>query len=152
MSKWSAAYRDSRWQKLRLEVMDRDGWVCSSCEKGDGDGVTLNVHHAYYEAGKAPWEYDSDTLTTLCEDCHQKIHEKQKKLLASIMNAGAICGGTEDIIDVLRGFVDAHFKGPAFDNTTAYSEGFALGRMLINPVDAMSITNGQYIQQSGGAK
>jgi hypothetical protein len=74
MSKWSAAFRDSRWQKKRLQVMDRDNWTCRSCG-ASGEGVTLNVHHAYYESGKAPWEYPLHTLVTWCETCHEKRHD-----------------------------------------------------------------------------
>ena len=35
----------------------------------------LNVHHTYYIEGRKPWEYDNETLVTLCEDCHKKRHE-----------------------------------------------------------------------------
>ena len=80
MSKWSSAFRDSRWQQMRLKVMERDQWQCQSC--GDkGEGVTLNVHHIYYEKGKAPWEYDDDVLITWCEECHKSRHKLQKQLL-----------------------------------------------------------------------
>jgi hypothetical protein len=74
MSKWSAAFRDSRWQKKRLQVMERDNWKCQSCG-ASGEGITLNVHHAFYESGKAPWEYPDHTLVTWCETCHEKRHE-----------------------------------------------------------------------------
>ncbi len=82
MSKWSSAFRDSRWQRKRLEIMERDGWFCQSC--GKKDGVALNVHHAYYESGKAPWEYPSECLITYCEDCHTKRHKLQNDLLVKI--------------------------------------------------------------------
>lgn len=74
MSKWSSAFRDSRWQKKRLEIMNRDKWTCRSCGKS-GENVTLNVHHAYYETGKAPWEYLNETLVTLCDKCHKERHD-----------------------------------------------------------------------------
>jgi len=73
MSKWSSAYRDSRWQKMRLKVMERDGFACQSCGK-DGPDAALAVHHTYYEAGTAPWEYPLDSLITWCEDCHDGRH------------------------------------------------------------------------------
>ncbi len=34
----------------------------------------LNIHHTYYLKGCKPWEYDNDSLVTLCEDCHKKRH------------------------------------------------------------------------------
>lgn len=62
--------KDPRWQRKRLEVMERDGFECVVCGSGE---KTLNVHHGYYEKGLAPWEYDSQTLWTICEDCHKAI-------------------------------------------------------------------------------
>jgi hypothetical protein len=86
MSKWAAKYKDSRWQKKRLEVMERDGWTCQSCG-ATGPGTTLNVHHVYYESGKAPWEYPTETLRTWCEDCHKCRQEKQRDVLLGVSYA-----------------------------------------------------------------
>lgn len=99
MSKWSSAFRDSRWQKLRLKVMERDGWQCRACGNGSGDGVTLNVHHAYYTAGTAPWEYPVDSLVTYCEGCHEIKHALQKSILHASVNR-SICAfvGVESLV------------------------------------------------------
>jgi hypothetical protein len=59
--------KDPRWQRKRLEVMQRDAWSCQNC----GDKTTnLQVHHRRYDRGKKPWEYGDDVLVTLCENCH----------------------------------------------------------------------------------
>lgn len=63
---------DPRWQKKRLEILNRDNFQCQQC--GD-DKATLHVHHGYYERGLEPWEYDDDTLHTLCEGCHESVQE-----------------------------------------------------------------------------
>jgi len=63
---------DPRWQKKRLEILSRDDFKCLQC--GDGSS-TLHVHHGYYERGLDPWEYDNDTLHTLCDDCHKTTAE-----------------------------------------------------------------------------
>lgn len=73
--------RDPRWQRKRLEVMQRDNFCCTWCGNGE---VTLNVHHHYYTKGKSPWDYDDSALTTLCEDCHQDIERKKLELLKCI--------------------------------------------------------------------
>lgn len=62
------SYRDPRWQKLRLEVMQRDGFACQACGSVD---KTLNVHHLVYCKGKPVWEHPEIYLVTLCEDCHE---------------------------------------------------------------------------------
>ena len=58
---------DPRWQKKRLQVLERASWACEAC--GD-DSSTLHVHHGYYARGVEPWEADFDTLWCLCELCH----------------------------------------------------------------------------------
>lgn len=71
MSNYSELLRDPRWQKKRLEIMQRDNFRCLQC----GSKVkTLNVHHQYYVKGRSPWEYGNDSLLTLCEDCHHGIN------------------------------------------------------------------------------
>lgn len=70
--KFWAAYRDPRWQKRRLEVLDRADWTCESCEATDKE---LQVHHRYYERGKKPWEYPDEALQCLCDPCHDRVTE-----------------------------------------------------------------------------
>lgn len=38
------------------------------------DSVNLEVHHKYYILNKLPWEYSINALTTLCDQCHEKVH------------------------------------------------------------------------------
>ncbi len=64
--------RDPRWQRLRLEIMQRDDFACREC---GSKSATLNVHHTYYVRGRAPWEYEASILRTLCEPCHKSISE-----------------------------------------------------------------------------
>lgn len=59
--------RDPRWQRKRLEIMNRDHWRCTFC--GDANS-TLHIHHLFYVSGRAPWQYLNSALTTLCEECH----------------------------------------------------------------------------------
>jgi 5-methylcytosine-specific restriction endonuclease McrA len=35
----------------------------------------LHVHHKYYINDKLPWEYSNDALITLCQICHQDVHD-----------------------------------------------------------------------------
>jgi hypothetical protein len=65
---YSDKLKDPRWQKKRLEILQRDNWACVSCGSED---VTLHVHHKVYEKNQEPWDIDSSLLITLCEDCHE---------------------------------------------------------------------------------
>lgn len=73
-SPYSDLLRHPRWQKKRLEIMQRDGFGCQWCLATD---KTLNVHHLYYAPGRAPWEYEDGSLVTICEDCHSAEHDKK---------------------------------------------------------------------------
>lgn len=69
--------RDPRWQRKRLEIMERAGFECEDC---GCDDTTLNVHHSYYEKGMNPWDYPDLSLHCLCEPCHEKAQEVLRKL------------------------------------------------------------------------
>jgi hypothetical protein len=77
--------RDPRWQRRRLEVMNRDDFTCQRC--GD-DTSTLNVHHRAYAGRRDPWDYPLTALVTLCEDCHKDETygraDCEKQLLAAL--------------------------------------------------------------------
>jgi len=68
---YSDKLKDPRWQKKRLEIMQRDGFACQECH---ADDVHLNVHHSYYVSGRWPWNYPDWGLRTLCEACHENHH------------------------------------------------------------------------------
>jgi hypothetical protein len=69
---YSEMLKHPKWQKKRLEVLERANFECELC--GDGDS-TLNVHHGYYRKGNKPWEYRDESFHCLCEDCHSGVTE-----------------------------------------------------------------------------
>ena len=73
--------KDPRWQKKRLEIMERDRWACVSCQSTN---KTLTVHHGLYRWGVAPWDLPSDTMWTLCEECHQRAQDRLADLKLEI--------------------------------------------------------------------
>ena len=75
LKKYSEKLKDPRWQKKRLEVMERDKFRCLSC--GD-EKSTLAVHHLYYVSGRNPWQYPMWSLQTLCEGCHDMEHFREE--------------------------------------------------------------------------
>lgn len=66
--------QDPRWQKVRLQVLERDGWKCRLCESSK---ETLHVHHDYYVSGRAPWDYPLSTYKTLCASCHEFVSKEE---------------------------------------------------------------------------
>jgi hypothetical protein len=85
VDKYSDKLKDPRWQKKRLEILQRDNWECQRCEDKKS---TLHVHHRRYIPGRDPWDYPEETLVTLCEDCHEEesasINETCSDLIAMI--------------------------------------------------------------------
>lgn len=67
---------DARWQRKRLEIMRRDNFKCLNCH----EEKSLHVHHLHYEKGKMIWEYDDESLVTLCQRCHEMLHKDLAKL------------------------------------------------------------------------
>lgn len=70
MSTYYEKLRSPQWQRKRLEIMERDSFTCQCCETKEKN---LQIHHVYYLPNKKPWEYDNESLITLCCDCHDEI-------------------------------------------------------------------------------
>ena len=82
--------KDPRWQKLRLAVFERDGWACRICGAKDR---TLNAHHTFYKRdAQGLWDYEPETIVTLCDACHEAEHEQfhdaRENLFESLARAG----------------------------------------------------------------
>ena len=56
------------YRKLRIEVLERDGWRCQSCGSSD----CLQVHHICFRSRLG--DDEDENLITLCADCHSYIH------------------------------------------------------------------------------
>jgi hypothetical protein len=69
MLKYSEKLKDPRWQKMRLEILQRDNFTCRYCFD---DKTTLHVHHKSYKYNNDPWDYPEENFITLCENCHEK--------------------------------------------------------------------------------
>ncbi|WP_342615784.1 HNH endonuclease [Peribacillus frigoritolerans] len=89
-------YRTSAWNKIRLEALVRDNFECQQCKlegrvhvdsikiEGERKSVELNVHHKYEIEDYPQLALVLDNLTTLCLNCHNKMHgrvfgEQKKK-------------------------------------------------------------------------
>ena len=56
------------YEKLRQQVLRRDGWRCQSC----GALSYLEVHHREFRSQSGD---DADeNLITLCTACHSRVH------------------------------------------------------------------------------
>lgn len=102
-SEYARKFKDPRWQKNRLAVLQRDDFRCQQC---DSDTETLHVHHLYYEGHKDPWDYPLSAFLTLCEGCHEDetiaLRETERRLLLALKKAGAMSAQIEYIAEALE--------------------------------------------------
>lgn len=108
--------KSPKWQKKRLEIMQRDGFKCRSC--GD-DKSQLSVHHIFYLKGKKVDEYHNSFLLTLCDKCHNELH-RQTELVYYAITQHAIHISAPLIIDYFKALRMAIKIEP--DYCVAYSE------------------------------
>lgn len=77
--KYQDKLRSPKWQKKRLEILQRDNFTCQLC----GDEKTeLHVHHIKYTG--EPCEAPDEDLQTLCKTCHELetlLHKKGETLI-----------------------------------------------------------------------
>jgi hypothetical protein len=96
---YSDKLKDPRWQKKRLEVLQRDGWTCQNCADKSS---TLHVHHKTYRQSD-PWDSPMWDLITLCESCHdEETHERQEienQLLRTLRKAGLLTQHLGAVVD-----------------------------------------------------
>lgn len=133
---YSEKLKDPRWQRKRLQILERDNFTCSQC--GDTED-TLHVHHICYPKSRNPWDSDNDTLVTYCAPCHS-LHEYFKKNLECV-----------EIVDVIK------VKHQDYCNLTCitynescqfYVSGFSYENCIID-FDKFIIPIGHYFRLEG---
>lgn len=75
MKTYAEKLKDPRWQRKRLEILQRDDFTCRAC---GAKTETLHVHHIRYFRGRNPWDYKEFYLVTLCERCHESEEDEIK--------------------------------------------------------------------------
>lgn len=66
---YSEKLKDPKWQRKRLEILNRDEFDCKICKSTENN---LQIHHRHYINGREPWDYPNELLVTLCYECHKK--------------------------------------------------------------------------------
>src|ERR1035437_6811872 len=75
MTTYTEKLKSPKWQKKRLEILQRDKFTCVKC----GDKETeLHVNHKKYTG--EPWDAYNRDLETLCKDCHLLHHTAKEPI------------------------------------------------------------------------
>ena len=130
--------QDPRWQRKRLEILERDGFECTNC--GDTK-ASLHVHHQLYD-WRSPWEYENETLVTLCADCHKKqtALSRQLRVALSRLDSSAVAG----VLGYVNGLIamketTERFEALDYDWLCGFSGALVgNGRARIMPYDLLS--------------
>lgn len=138
---------DPRWQRRRLEILERDIWICSSC----GDNTkTLHVHHRLYDRKyENPWDYPDNLLITLCADCHKnESQEEWDRVMKKLSIALRKHFFTNDVDHIVYGF--ENYDPPHVNEVCAASIQHALS----NPELSKAMVDGYfaYLMEKNGSK
>ena len=138
---YSSQRLDPRWQKRRLEIMNRDNFECQEC--GDKE-KTLNVHHVYYTDGADVWDYPDSALVTLCCDCHEFEHQTsrvvEKELIDNLKKLGfrsSRIGGLAFTVEMARVNIGEEASKKLFDQLDLIASRASFDPMVIELIDSM---------------
>lgn len=81
MTSYADRLKHPRWQRRRLEILNRSNFTCEECGSKE---KTLHVHHKLYRKGAMPWEYVDRELQVLCEECHERVTHVHALLSAAM--------------------------------------------------------------------
>lgn len=72
--------KNPKWQKKRLEILQRDEFKCCYCNDAETE---LQIHHLKYT--KEPWQAPNEDLITLCKHCHTLISTHKETKFVTII-------------------------------------------------------------------
>lgn len=96
--------KSPKWQKKRLEILERDNWTCQLC---NGTEEQLHVHHTIYLPNRMAWEYENIHLVALCHACHadekEAMEEQTSSLISVLKGRGYLSSHTWALANHLTG-------------------------------------------------
>lgn len=84
---YSEKLKDPRWQKKRLEILERYEWKCKLCRRSD---LELHIHHKEYKSSRQPWEYEDNNFVSLCKICHKIVESRKDEYTVVEVNRGLV--------------------------------------------------------------
>lgn len=80
MEAYSRLLQRPEWQRKRMEILERDGFVCTQCKAPGTPENYLQVDHKVYRNGSLPWEIENSYLQTVCVKCHKRFTELRRRV------------------------------------------------------------------------
>lgn len=89
-AEYSDFLQSPEWRALREKVIMRDGCACHMCKSRNN----LRVHHLSYDD-----LLDENNLITLCDKCHENVHQYTKNFRAALRNENSELRQGVDLIN-----------------------------------------------------
>ena len=67
-------YHSTRWRKIRIQILKRDGGICQHCGKAEKSMIVDHIQEIK-DGGDA---YSYSNLETLCKSCHNTKTAQEK--------------------------------------------------------------------------
>lgn len=142
-----AKYKDPRWQKMRLEVLNRDGFKCQMCGSAE---KTLHVHHLSYSGIDNPWDIHPNLLITLCVECHEVETEARRQAETTLLRSLRRFGAHSQTLTYLAMAFDSLRSQYATPHTAGEAGAlFGALRALISDKSRVAALIGEYMEKSG---
>ena len=70
-------YKTSAWKRKRQIILRRDKYMCMECKRYGRTTEATTVHHIYPINVRADLKLKSENLISLCNACHEKMHNRE---------------------------------------------------------------------------
>ncbi len=81
---YSWLYNTPEWKRKRVVILKRDNYQCRECKRYGKVVQADTVHHAIPLQERPDLRLDSRNLISLCEGCHEKMHNKFDNTLSKL--------------------------------------------------------------------
>lgn len=81
---YSWLYNTSEWKRKRVVILKRDNYKCRECKRYGKVVQADTVHHVIPLQERPDLRLDSRNLISLCEHCHERMHNKFDNTLSKL--------------------------------------------------------------------
>ena len=81
---WSWFYKTKEWIRKRIVILKRDNYQCRECKRYGKVTPANTVHHILPLHERPDLKLDNRNLISLCEECHEKMHNKFNDTLSKL--------------------------------------------------------------------
>lgn len=69
-------YKTRKWEQKRKAILRRDQYLCRECRRYGRATPAATVHHVHPIEERPDLALDSRNLISLCDECHNKMHDR----------------------------------------------------------------------------